>query len=375
MHQNAVRHIGKKLKGDKNFKNTFNTCLSGCTSEEEFEQCWSSMIKDYGLEGKAWFTRLYELRHKWCTAFNKEYFSAGILSSQRSESTNHAIGFHATKSTNLTEFYEIFKRTVQRWRATEQSDEFECTRAIPASRIPLTGMLKHASEVYTLSLFKDFEDELLKCISTTVRVLGEELDVKIYDVQNHEGNTSHIVHYLAGSNFVNCTCKKFEESGILCCHCLRILDRHSLTQIPECYIMRRWTRFAKMELWNRIQSSTGQFDEIPHGNTWRHHMGRKYYNLVLKAQQNEEARKLVQDTYDNLSTTIEALSITGHLEEDNNVTMSVVSVSNPTRAVTKGRQKRIKGQIEKGKRKKKVGSTALGKSNEFGTKTPNQRLF
>ena len=68
------------------------------------------MISQNGLEDHNWFKRLYDLREKWCTALNKDYFSAGILSSQRSESTNNAIGVSVKKTTSLTAFYGIFKK-------------------------------------------------------------------------------------------------------------------------------------------------------------------------------------------------------------------------------------------------------------------------
>ena len=32
------------------------------------------------------------------------------------------------------------------------------------------------------------------------------------------------------------------QVGILCCHCLRILNIHYVKEIPEKYIMKRWTK-------------------------------------------------------------------------------------------------------------------------------------
>ncbi|KAK9689570.1 hypothetical protein RND81_09G067800 [Saponaria officinalis] len=92
--QNALSHFGS-LKKDPTFQRAFNKCLRGCFNETEFELAWNKMITDYGLQHDTWFKRLYGIRRKWCTALSKDFFSAGILSSQRSESTNHAIGFHA----------------------------------------------------------------------------------------------------------------------------------------------------------------------------------------------------------------------------------------------------------------------------------------
>nr|GMC80145.1 protein FAR1-RELATED SEQUENCE 5-like [Ipomoea batatas] len=130
---------------------------AGCVNENEFENCWKSMVSKYGLEDHAWFRRLYELKEKWCTALSKDFFSAGTLTSQRCESTNHAIWFNAKKTTSLMQFYKIFKETVKRWRSNEEQDEFQASTSYPTSILPMTGLLKHADEVYTKALFKDFE--------------------------------------------------------------------------------------------------------------------------------------------------------------------------------------------------------------------------
>ncbi|XP_074309886.1 protein FAR1-RELATED SEQUENCE 5-like [Silene latifolia] len=150
--QNAISHFGK-LKGDRPFQNLFNKCLHGCYNEAEFEETWHKMLTEYGLVNHSWFKRLYKHRAKWSTAFNNQFFSAGILSSQRSESTNHAMGFQASKTTSVTEFFGIFENTVKRWRGEGEHKEFNGIRSTPSSVYPLVDLLLHASQVYTLELF------------------------------------------------------------------------------------------------------------------------------------------------------------------------------------------------------------------------------
>ncbi|KAL8546672.1 hypothetical protein ACS0TY_006411 [Phlomoides rotata] len=123
------------------------------------------MIHTYALEKYPWFERLYKIKTKWCTTLNNDFFSAGLLSSQRSESTNHSLGFNTNKSTTLSKFYEIFVVKVADWRKKEKNDEFQCSRKIPHPALPLAGLLEHAVKVYTLRLFSDFETEFMKCIS------------------------------------------------------------------------------------------------------------------------------------------------------------------------------------------------------------------
>lgn len=197
-----------------------------------------------------WFARVYNLKEKWCPAYNKDFFSAGILSSQRSESTNHAIGFQAKRTTSLTEFYSIFEKTIKRWRSIERALEFKCTISKPSSTFPImSGMLKHASEFYTLSLFRDFEKEFSYAMATSVRKISDsEFEVWL----ENKPLTMQQVTYEEETTSVSCTCKNFEASGWLCYHSLRILHYHSIQTVPEQYIKKRWTKYAKTEVWDRL---------------------------------------------------------------------------------------------------------------------------
>ncbi|XP_056685950.1 protein FAR1-RELATED SEQUENCE 5-like [Spinacia oleracea] len=238
LHQNAITRFGA-LKRDPTFKKTFNYCLYKCVTVVEFETNWRSMLQAYELIGEEWFTNVYDLREKWCPALRKDLFSVGILSSQRSESTNHAIEFRANRTTSLTDFYRLFKGTIQRWRSTEKQAEFSCSKSVASSALPLFGLLKHASEVYTLSLFRDFEEESGYSIATTTKLIWKQGNTQFYVVSiDEEPWSAQRVTYIHESQTVSCMCKNFEASGWLCYHCIRILHLHSVNRIPEQYIIR-----------------------------------------------------------------------------------------------------------------------------------------
>ncbi|XP_074265281.1 protein FAR1-RELATED SEQUENCE 5-like [Silene latifolia] len=177
--QNAIGHFGS-LKHDRPFQNMFNKCLNGCFSETEFEATWRTMTTEYGLDNHPWFNRLYSLRNKWCTAFNNMYFSAGILSSQRSESTNHTMSFQASKTTSVTEFFGIYETTVRRWRKEEELKEFNSIRATPTSVFPLVDLLQYASQIYTLHLFRVFEKEFGLAMGTQTAIIQSEDSTLLY---------------------------------------------------------------------------------------------------------------------------------------------------------------------------------------------------
>ncbi|XP_074266754.1 protein FAR1-RELATED SEQUENCE 5-like [Silene latifolia] len=246
--QNAVSHYGS-LKHNRSFQTVFNKGLNGCYSEAEFEDTWRKMISYYGLQDSDWFDRLYTLREKWCTAFNKGYFLAGILSSQRSESTNHALGFQATKTTSLTEFFHIFESTVRRWRSEKERNEFNNIRAKPTSVFPMVDLLDHASQVYTLKLFRAFEMEFGIAIGTRAIECTTEDHIKSYLVYpSGTDENPHHVTFDSSNLLIDCTCRKFQECGMLCFHSIRILHLRSVSEIPDRYILRRWTKFAKKEV-------------------------------------------------------------------------------------------------------------------------------
>ncbi|XP_074289073.1 protein FAR1-RELATED SEQUENCE 5-like [Silene latifolia] len=152
-------------------------------------------LKDYGLVNHSWFKRLYKHIAKWSTAFNNQFFSAGFLSSQRSESTNHAMDFQASKTTSVTEFFGIFENTVKRWRGEEERKEFDGIISTPYSVYPLVDLLLHASQVYTLELFRVFEKEFALAIGTRAVILPiDDPEVLLYRVYpaGHEEDNHHV---------------------------------------------------------------------------------------------------------------------------------------------------------------------------------------
>ncbi|KAK9749861.1 hypothetical protein RND81_02G155900 [Saponaria officinalis] len=256
--QNAISHFGS-LKHDRTFQNIFNKCLNGCYSEAEFEGTWLKMIKDYGLDDNAWFKRLYNIKTKWCTALNNQFFSAGILSSQRSESANHAMGFQASKTTSLTEFFDIFETTVQRWRGEEERKEFNCIRSTPTS------------VSFALAM------------GTQAAILPSEDSVLVYRVDSPgaEGSSHHVT-FDCDNNLIQCTSRKFQVMGMLCSHIIRVLHIHSVPEIPPRYILRRWSKFSKAGVWNRLLPNDMRRSAANDAINWRRSMLTNLNNLVTK---------------------------------------------------------------------------------------------
>ena len=384
--KNAVSRFGA-LKRDTEFKKKFNSCLRGCITAEEFEMEWNNMIKDFKLENSKWFKRLYNIREKWCTTLNKDFFSAGILSSQRSESTNNAIGFKASKSTSLTDFFKIFDETIRRWRKNETDQDFKCLNSESESDYSMTGIMRDAMQRYTTTIFREVEAEYSHALGSILKLLDQVGSAHMYEVWlEGKEQTKQRVSFDSLTQQVECSCKNFEEVGWLCFHSLRVLIQHSLTSIPPKYIKKRWTKLAKEEIWNkRKQQNTN--NEIQQEYTpWRTTMATKAYNLILKSQQYKETRAVIEENYKNMTIKVqqiieskqseEAAQNTNEENQEENQhqqAIEIPTVQDPDRANTKGRNKRIKGFFDKGKQpkqKKTKAMTAKGDGVEYGSFTP-----
>ena len=88
----------------------------------------------------------------------------------------------------------------------------------------------------------------------------------------------------------------------MCRHILRIYHCNSVGEIPSVYILKRWTKFAKPK------------DDITEGirgkvssPVWRLDMHRKFHKLIVSSVDNENARQIMNDCFDNARCQIEAM--------------------------------------------------------------------
>ena len=119
------------------------------------------MTTEYDCADHVWLNNLYDLKIKWCRAYGKEYFSAGILSSQRSESCNRSISDNVSKSTKLCDFYWTFCGVVNNWRSRDRKDDSDCYVGKVEPHLQI-DILENASKVYTNTAFRKFQKEFLK---------------------------------------------------------------------------------------------------------------------------------------------------------------------------------------------------------------------
>ncbi|KAK9704782.1 hypothetical protein RND81_07G010600 [Saponaria officinalis] len=174
--KNSSAHLGH-LKDKLGFNKLFSRILKRCHSEEELEHCWKRLTMKNNCAHHPWLTRLYELREKLCCAYGKDYFSGGVLSSQRSESTNNSICKRLSKMTTLCDFYDIFGT-----------------------------ILKFGSKIYTIGAYKRFENEFVKAMSYKHKIVPSIDDTLCYYVYTERMDEfSNVVSFDPSTNCACCT--------------------------------------------------------------------------------------------------------------------------------------------------------------------------
>ncbi|XP_021829722.1 protein FAR-RED IMPAIRED RESPONSE 1-like [Prunus avium] len=248
-----MNKIPQKLSGYKEYQSisfTLNNIVYDSLNQDEFEEGWAKMIEKYKLQND-WLDSLYIERHHWVPAFVKNSFWAGMSTTQRSESMNAFFDGHVNSKTTLKQFVDQYDNALRIKVENETKADCNCL----SSRIPCVthfDMETQVEEVYTITKFKEFYDELIGkmyCDRVLVQNFDSEtLEYHISDVIKVEEKKKKVIFkvlFKQCDQEVKCNCCLFEFKGILCRHAIYVLTHHEIDLIPDKYIMRRWRKDVK----------------------------------------------------------------------------------------------------------------------------------
>ncbi|KAI5653270.1 hypothetical protein M9H77_30457 [Catharanthus roseus] len=260
------------LRSKKDFVKQFNhvlkntdTCLVLIFTVPSFY----NLLDKFACHNDSWLNRLYYLREKWCPTFSKDFFSGGILSSQRNKATNHALSKTLSKTTKLCDFYRIFDEVVSEWRSNANMEDFRYKEGL-------------------------FEEQFMKFPK-----YYQELVM-------------------------------FNEVGILYFHCLRIFNILYVQAIPDKYILKRWTNDIDLILGSSSVGDLGKVSkiDIASSSAWRREILRKFSDLISTSELNINARECIEKEFRMLKDKI--ASEVGHYyvdDSDNEVGSSKIKDS------------------------------------------------
>ncbi|KAL2984328.1 hypothetical protein AAZX31_12G082300 [Glycine max] len=172
----------------------------------------------YKLEGNEWLIGLYRIRESWV---------------HRSESINAFFDSFVHTTTTLQEFVVKFEKAVDSRLEAKRREDYESRHKSHILSI-WSKLENHAAFVYTRNVLGKFQDELRKINQYTKKKIKRDGSVMS-------------IEYLT-SKIAKCGCQLYEFIGILCKHILMIFKAKGIVEIPNHFVLQRWTKDANKGL-------------------------------------------------------------------------------------------------------------------------------
>lgn len=272
------------IKQHENFVSKFHKCVFKSWTDEQFDMRWWKMVTRFELQDDEWFRSLYEDRKRWVPTYMGDTFLAGMSTTQRSESMNSFFDKYIHKKITLKEFVKQYGNILQNRYEEEAIADFDTWHKQPALKSP-SPWEKQMSTVYTHTIFKKFQVEVLGVVGCHPKKSSEDGTIVTYKVQDCEKEEDFMVTWNELKSEVSCFCCLFEYKGFLCRHAMIVLQICGRSSIPPQYILKRWTKDAKSRLL------------ISEGAEWLQTRVQRYNDLCKRAIELSEEGSLSDENY------------------------------------------------------------------------------
>ncbi|KAH6808511.1 FAR1-related sequence 11 [Perilla frutescens var. frutescens] len=218
-----------------NWKAEFHR-LYNLLNVEEFEIGWREMVDVYGLHGNKHVVSLYALRMYWALPFLRSHFFAGMSNTFQSEMINSYIQRFLSAQSMLDDFVEQVASLLD--ARDRGGTKPKMLQKVPKTSLKTGSPIEaHAAAVLTPYAFCKLQDELVLAPQYATLLV----DDSYFIVRHHtEVDGGCKVLWAPQDEFITCSCRHFEFSGILCRHILRVLSTNNCFQIPDQYLPLRW---------------------------------------------------------------------------------------------------------------------------------------
>ncbi|XP_062119529.1 protein FAR1-RELATED SEQUENCE 9-like [Humulus lupulus] len=358
MYQNAAKHLSSVFERFCEFATDFGNCIYEYDEECEFIEAWGNMLGKYNLENNDWLAKQFELKEKWALVYGRETFCANMTTTQRSESMNNVLKKYVSYQHTLLRFFKHFERLIDDRRYEELKADFRVSQRNLAPSLPIE-ILNHAAYVYTPAVLRMFEVEFSKAYNCAMEFCTELGAVTEYKLTPNGKYFHHTVKYDSSIDGAICSCKKFEFAGILCSHILKVFSFRNVLKIPSQYILKRWTKHAKI-------GATGSTSEIKQGDDPKaclamryQDLSRSYTHIVTRASETEKAYKVARNVFKKLWDDVDACLREERIEskEESHTTFGIDTTVKGIKTKNKricGSSSRPKNSLEKMCKKTKV---------------------
>ncbi|KAG6396289.1 hypothetical protein SASPL_142437 [Salvia splendens] len=250
-------NLGPLLSMYADFRYDYETCVFQSQTANEFDSAWDMLMDKYNLRDHSWFRDMYRMRKSWVPFYLKGTFFAGI---PVDGSLKSYFGTILTAQTPSSEFIVRYEKALEQRREEERKEDFNTfnLQAVLHTKDPIEEQCRR---LYTITMFKVFQKELLECYSYVGMKINVEGAISRYMVQKC-GNSEErkTVAFNASNLNINCSCKMFEFEGVLCRHALKVLQIMNIRELPSRYVLHRWSKNAKYGILRDADSAGGPQD-------------------------------------------------------------------------------------------------------------------
>ncbi|XP_021995238.1 protein FAR1-RELATED SEQUENCE 5-like [Helianthus annuus] len=214
--------VGHELCNNKEFKRCMcDIVWTDSIAPETFEREWKLIMIEFGLIENKWIDDMFGMRSSWILAFYCYEPMSGLTRTiSRSESENHFFCQVANSQLTLVEFFNHFDGAMDVQRFNHRKNNHISRNATPDNFSEST-LEVDAMKIYTRSIFADQQPELQgtlsECLPMETKIKEPFLKISMKDWKAH------------GDGLLEVCFKKGE-------------DMFKVKEIPNKYVMRRWTK-------------------------------------------------------------------------------------------------------------------------------------
>lgn len=259
-------NLGCVIEQHENFMEKFNKCINRSWTIEEFEKKWWKMVNRFELREDEWICFLYDNREKWVPAYMQNSFLAGMSTTKRSYSVTSFFDQYINPETKFKEIIKVCEELLKEIYDMEADADFITWHKQPELR-SFSQFEQQMSCIYTDAVFRKFKAEALGIASCHLQREGEDGTTTIFRVDDFKERRNFIVAWNEVEFKICCLCRSFEYQGFLCRHALAVLQMSGVSDIPSHYILKRWTKNAKVrdtfsEMPKRLNSRLQRFNDL-----------------------------------------------------------------------------------------------------------------
>ncbi|KAL3649827.1 hypothetical protein CASFOL_006230 [Castilleja foliolosa] len=235
--------VPPRLRNHSDFMRKFNRYIWDEQIEPtEFEKGWDEVMTEFGVKDHDWLGKMFDARYKWIPAYFRDFPLSGLVKTTSiSESVNSFFGRYLNKNSNLIEFFSQYDSALEAQRHTQDLQNNRVATIVPELKTPMP-IERHALRIYSQKIFLDVQADiaasLYKC---HVIAIDTNSPISSYKVED-DVRRIFDVNYNMDEQTYACSCKKFIRIGLVCSHIFVIFKINKVDNIPDKYIVNRWTR-------------------------------------------------------------------------------------------------------------------------------------